>query len=98
MARILIFAGNRAALERYDMAKVPILTYQHPPEVRRKIFAKFCADRDGQLVVTARIGTEGFKVPYDTFLVFDSSWPYPADHPYTVQALGRVSLRRKEEA
>lgn len=90
MARILIFCGTRAAIERYDMAGVPIMVYQYKTKFE-EILKTFAADPNGQLAMDAQGGAFGFHVPSDTFVVFDASWPYGADHPITIQAKGRAS-------
>jgi hypothetical protein len=92
MARFIIFCGTRAAIERYDMAGVPILVYQYR-ERFEEILKVFAADPNGQLAVHMMPAVMGFHVPSDTFTVFDASWRWDKDHPNTIQALGRVLSR-----
>ena|ERR1700740_121541 len=88
MPRMLIFVGTRAALEKYDMAGVPIMTRQLQSQFIETL-KTFIANPNGQLVLTTLFVT-GYRVPSDTFIVFDESWPYDRDHPNTIQAKGRV--------
>ncbi len=87
--RILIFVGTRKALEQYDLAGVPILTRLIPEEQREKTIYDFSMSDDGVLVADGSV-VGGWRVPHDTFVVFDESWTYASDHPRTIQAKGRA--------
>ena len=87
--RMLIFVGTRAALEAYDMAGYPILNWQLMRAHGGELLKAFRESSDGVLVVTNMQTSYGFSVPHDTFIVFDESWRWADDHPYTIQAKGR---------
>lgn len=90
--RILIFCGTRAAVERYDMAGIPILTGLYSAEVREKTLYHFNISDDGLLAVSPGM-LHGFHVVPDTLVVFDSSWVHGHDDPRTIQAKARVSQK-----
>jgi hypothetical protein len=89
MARILIFCATRKAIEKYDMAGVPIVVGIYPPQHRAETVRKFCEDPNGVLAVDRSMLT-GWRAPADTFVTFDASWQYGPADPETIQARGRV--------
>jgi len=94
--RLLVFCGQRSAIERFDMAGWPIIVGQYPPAQRSKILAAFKADPNGRLAVD-RCMTTGWRAPHDTFILFDPSWPFPKDSPYTIQAVARRDINRPQD-
>lgn len=89
--RILVFVGTREALEQYDLAGVPIITPQLGETVCEQTVRHFSMTDDGVLVVAYNFPVTGWRVPSDTFVVFDESWPHDKDHPRTMQAKARVA-------
>lgn len=88
-ARILIFCGTRAAIEKYDKAGVPILVPLYPREQREQEIAKFRDTEGATLAVLGTFMAVGWHTPSDTFVVFDKSWRYGPSDPETIQAANR---------
>lgn len=90
MARMLILTYSKQSLDAYEAAGVPTMRTSSSLEMRSQMVAHFEADPNGLLVASATLAHTGWRVRAEAFVVFDPSWPYAADHPITIQALGRV--------
>lgn len=88
--RMLIFVGTRAALERYEAVGVSVLSGALGRHVVEKTLYDFSVSDEGWLAAGVAFVT-GYRVPADTFIVFDQSWKYGPDDPYTMQAKARAA-------
>ena len=87
--RLLVFCGNRAAIEKFDMAGWPILVPIFGAEQRKEVMRAFYNDPDGKLAVLGKFMITGWRAPEDSMVLFDSSWPYGPDSPEWRQAAAR---------
>lgn len=92
--KLVVFVGNRKALERWDMVEgTTVLLPAHPSGERVAIINAFNAAESGILVIyaTASFMAAGYHViDENTMVVFDTSWPYAPNDPITIQAKARV--------
>lgn len=93
--RLLVFCGRRG-IERFDM--LPgwnIWVPAYGRERQAQIIQHFHDEPQAALAVGPQMAT-GWRAPADTVILFDHSWPFPMDHAYSIQAIGRRGLTLDE--
>jgi len=90
MSRILVFCGDRTAIERFDMLPDwQVIVGRYTAAQKARILLNFRANRNAKLAVDRSMIT-GWRAPADTIVLFDPSWKHPHGSPEWHQATMRI--------
>lgn len=91
MNHILVYCGNRMAIERYDtLPDWQVIVGIYPDEQRQEIVERWRDTPGGKLACDHSM-LYGWRAPAGTLVLFDASWPFARDSAETIQAVARVA-------